>query len=156
MNILVGKGTFKFTRSPSDVLYTLNLGACVAIGVVEADAGLCGMVQYVLPDSRGQEVPEEFPAFFADMGIPAFFEEFKRLGGDIVKAKIVVAGGGKFREGPKWLDIGTKNVGAARYFLKRLGVFALAERVGEPYPRRMEVSLEGGIKVYTFDQAEVW
>ncbi|OAQ20017.1 chemotaxis protein CheD [Thermosulfurimonas dismutans] len=156
MRILVEKGTFKFTDSLTEILYTPNLGACVAIGVVDPEAKLAGLLHYILPEARGLATPEGFTAFFAEEGLPAFFKEFKNRGGDLNKAKIVVAGGGRFRKTPKWLDIGTKNVGAARYFFKRLGIFPLAEKVGDPFPRRIEVSLKEGLKVYTFDKVESW
>jgi len=156
MKLLVEKGTFKFVETSEDILYTTNLGACVAVGVIDPEAQLAGLLHYVLPESRGLSAPEGFPAFFAEEGLPSFFEEFKARGGNLTKAKIVVAGGGCFKKTPKWLDIGTKNVGAVRYFLKRMGLFPLAEKVGEPFPRRMEVSLKEGLKVYTFDQVEAW
>ena len=156
MRILVEKGTFRFTNSPQEVLYTPKLGACVAIGVIDSESGLAGLVHYVLPEARGLEAPEGFPAFFADQGLPTFFKEFRDRGGDLHRAKIVVAGGARFKKNPKWLDIGLKNIGAARYFLKRFSLWPSAERVGEPLPRRMEVSLKEGLKVYTFDEVESW
>ncbi len=155
MRVLVEKGTFRVITTPGDILYTQTLGACVAVGALDPEAGVAGIIQYVLPEKRGLSTPEGFPAFFAEEGLPAFFTEFKNKGGDLTKAKIIVAGGGRFKKSPKWLDIGIKNVGAARFFFKRLGLFPVAERVGDPSPRRMEVSLEG-LKIYTFEKVETW
>ncbi len=152
----VEKGQFRFTTSRQEVLATPNLGACVAIGALDPDSELAGLVQYVLPETKNNPAPEGFPAFFGEEAIPLFFHTFKEKGGDPHRAKIVVVGGGRFRKSPKWLDIGLKNVAAARYYLKRLGLFPLAERVGEPSPRRIEVSLREGLKVFTFSKVESW
>ncbi len=156
MRILVRQGTFQITTSDTDVLYTQNLGACVAVGLVDEEAGVAGLLQYVLPESRGLSAPEGFPAFFAEEGLPRFIQEFRDRGGNPAKARLVVAGGGRFRVAPRWLDIGAKNVAAARFFLRKLGLLPQAEKVGEPLPRRMEVSLKEGLKVYTLKEVETW
>jgi len=144
------------TTSPEEVLFTRRLGACVAVGMVDAESGVAGLLQYVLPESRGLSAPEGFPGFFAEEALPRFVEEFRRRGGDPLRARLVVAGGGRFRASPKWLDIGAKNAAAARFFLKKLGLFPTAERVGDSKVRRMEVSLREGIKVYTAYEVESW
>ncbi len=128
----------------------------MAVGLVDEEAGVAGLIQYVLPESRGLTAPEGFPAFFAEEGLPRFIQEFKNRGGQPSRAKLVVAGGGRFKVSPKWLDIGAKNVAAARFFLRRLGLLPKAEKVGEPLPRRMEVSLREGLKVYTLKEVESW
>jgi len=155
MRILVSSGTFQILTQAQDVLFTRQLGACVAVGVVDPEAGVAGLVQYVLPESRGLSSPKGFPAFFAEEGLPLLIQEFKARGGNLARAKVVVAGGGHYKISPKWLDIGAKNIAAARFFLKRLGLFPLAERVGDWLPRRMEVSLKE-IRVYTREEVENW
>ncbi|HFC97578.1 MAG TPA: hypothetical protein ENJ40_03845 [Thermosulfurimonas dismutans] len=154
--LLVEQGTFRITRSAEEVLYTKNLGACVAVGFLDQESGVAALVEYILPEKRGLKTPEGFPAFFAEEGLPLVVEEFKKQGGDPSRAKVVVAGGGRFKKSPRWLDIGSKNLAAARFFLRRLGILPLAEKTGLPFPQRMEVSLKGGIRVHTLDQVESW
>lgn len=156
MRILVERGTYRFTHSPQEVLYTPKLGAGVAIGILDAESGLAGLGHYVLPEARGLEVPEGFPAFFVNPGLGLFFQEFRACGGDLQRAKIVVAGGGRFKNTPPWLDLGGQNLRAVRYFLQFFSLRPLAERVGEPGPRSLEVSLKEGLKVYTFEKVEIW
>jgi len=138
-----------------ETLETDNLGACVALVLLDRENGVAGLLHYVLPDSQGMESPPGAPGFFADKAIPAFVKEFQAQGGDPYRAQVIVVGAGNFKKAPKALNIGARNAAAARFYLKRLGLEPQVERVGGIEPRRVRVSLKEGPVVYIFDEPEV-
>ncbi|RUM89296.1 MAG: hypothetical protein DSZ24_01615 [Thermodesulfatator sp.] len=151
MKVLQGRWAVVKGEEP---LETENLGACVALVLLDRENEVAGLLHYVLPESRGLKAPEGAPGFFANEAIPAFVQEFRTRGGDPLRSRVAVVGAGRFKKVPKALDLGARNLAAARFYLKRLGLEPQIEKVGGMEPRRVWVSLREGLIVYTFDQPE--
>jgi chemotaxis protein CheD len=116
---------------------TIGLGSCVAIVLHDAKAQVGGMAHVLLPSeamSRDKTNPAKFPA----TAVPLLIAEMRKLGAslDRTRAKIVGAAsmfGNLMPAGG--INLGERNVTAARAVLAEVGVPIIAEDTGSDYGR---------------------
>jgi chemotaxis protein CheD len=143
--IIVGIGDCKWSRTPGDVLVTYALGSCIAVAIHDAQAGVAGLLHYVLPDSRSHgNRAYENPFYFADTGIPSLFKQAYRLGAAKERMVVRLAGGACTLSGEDHFQIGSKNHTAARRILWRAGVLIAAEQVGGGESRTVRLEVDTG------------
>jgi chemotaxis protein CheD len=143
----VGIGEFAVSDRPDDVIITAALGSCVAVCVWEPVVGVAGMLHFLLPDARSNpERAQAEPAAFADSGIPLLFHATYKLGAQKDRCKVWLVGGadvaGHGSEGV--LNMGRRNLLAARGVLWQNGVLIQGEAVGGTVPRTVTVSVADG------------
>jgi chemotaxis protein CheD len=127
-------------------LITIGLGSCVAIVLYDAVARVGGLAHTLLPDesmARDRGNPAKFPA----SAIATLLAEMIRLGADQRRISAKLVGGASMFASlvPSGaINIGDRNVAAARLALAQRGVPILAEDVGSDHGRSVHFSIADG------------
>jgi chemotaxis protein CheD len=129
-----------------DTLVTIGLGSCVAIMLYEPETCIGGLAHVLLPDeSMARERTN--PAKFSSTAVPLLVQEMlcrgadrgnivaKLVGGASMFASLLPAGG---------INIGERNVQAARRALEAASIPLLAEEVGRDHGRSVYFRLDDG------------
>jgi len=143
----VGIGEFAISDKPEDMITTVALGSCVAVCLSDPAAGVAGMLHFLLPDAKiNSERARLEPAVFADSGIPLLFHAAYSLGAQKKRCKVRLVGGADVAgHGPEGiLNVGRRNVLAARRVLWRNGILIEGEEVGGSVPRTVTVAVANG------------
>lgn len=143
----VGIGEFAVSDRPEDMITTAALGSCVAVCLWEPAAGVAGLLHFLLPDSKINPARAQAePASFADAGIPLLFHAAYRLGAQKKRSKVWLLGGAEVsRPGSDGiLNVGRRNVLAARRVLWQNGILIDGEAVGGTAPRTVTMAVANG------------
>lgn len=128
------------------VLVTLGLGSCVAIML--HDPGACaGAMAHILLPSRSLARDTSNPAKFPDTAVPLLVERLVALGADPRRLVAKLAGGASMFAQlmlPGAVQMGERNVVAAREALRRAGIPVAREAVGGGAGRSVRFSVTDG------------
>lgn len=114
------------------VLVTLGLGSCVAIMLHDAQSQAGAMAHVLLP-SRSLARDSTNHAKFPDTAVPLLVDRLKRLGADPRRLVAKLAGGASMFSQlvtPGTIQMGERNVLAARSVLRAAGIPIMRESVG--------------------------
>ena len=131
---------------PDDTLVTLGLGSCVAIVLHDAEARVGGLAHILLPEpalSRDQGNASKF----ATTAVPALVKEMARMGARPGRLKAKLVGGAAMFQTlmvPGSLNMGARNIIAAREALQKAGIPLVAEAVGGDYGRSVRFHVGAG------------
>jgi len=129
-----------------EVLVTLGLGSCVAIMLHDADAGVGGMAHVLLPDpSLARERSNR--ARFATTAVPMLIEEMAAAGADPARLEARLAGGASMFAAlmaAGQMNMGERNLTAARQAITDAGIPLLAEAVGGGIGRSVRFTSDTG------------
>jgi chemotaxis protein CheD len=145
VDIVVGISDMKCSSKKEDVLVTYALGSCIAVAVHDPEAGVAGLLHFMLPDStldRGKA--SQLPAMFADTGIPLLFKACYQLGAEKRRMTVKVAGGASILSDTDYFRIGQKNITAMRKIFWRNNVLIASEDTGATYNRTVRLSVADG------------
>ncbi|HEU0052485.1 MAG TPA: chemotaxis protein CheD [Longimicrobium sp.] len=131
---------------PHDVLVTLGLGSCVAIVVSDPRARVGGLAHALLPEpalarDRGNH------AKFASTAVPMLVEELAAMGARAARLEARLVGGASMFTNlmvPGSLNMGERNVRAAREALRLAGIPLLGEAVGGDFGRSVRFTVGEG------------
>lgn len=127
-------------------LITIGLGSCVAIALYDAATRVGGLAHTLLPDesmARDRANPAKFPA----SAIATLIAEMTRLGADQRRIRAKLVGGASMFASlvPSGsINIGDRNVTAARAALAERGIPLIAEDVGSDHGRSVHFHLADG------------
>lgn len=127
-------------------LITIGLGSCVAIVLHDAVARIGGLAHTLLPDesmARDRSNSAKFPA----SAIATLLAEMIRLGADQRRINAKLVGGASMFSSlvpSGTINIGDRNVAAARSALAQRGVPIVAEDVGSDHGRSVHFSIADG------------
>ncbi|HEX4468700.1 MAG TPA: chemotaxis protein CheD [Gemmatimonadaceae bacterium] len=127
-------------------LITIGLGSCVAIMLYDDAARIGGLAHTLLPDesmARDRSNPGKFPA----SAVAMLLAEMTRLGADVRRVRAKLVGGASMFANlipAGSIQIGDRNVAAARQALGARGVPITAEDVGSDHGRSVHFFLEDG------------
>ena len=127
-------------------LITIGLGSCVAIMLYDEAARVGGLAHALLPDesmARDRSNPGKFPA----SAVALLLAEMTRLGADVRRVRAKLVGGASMFSNlipAGSIQIGERNVSAARQVLRARGVPIIAEDVGSDYGRSVHFFLDDG------------
>ena len=127
-------------------LITIGLGSCVAILLYDPAVRIGGLAHTLLPDesmARDRSNPAKFPA----SAVALLLAEMTRLGADAKRMRAKLVGGASMFASllPAGnINIGDRNVIAARRVLANHGVPIVAEDVGSDHGRSVHFFLEDG------------
>jgi chemotaxis protein CheD len=127
-------------------LITIGLGSCVAILLYDQRVRVGGMAHTLLPDesmARDRSNPAKFPA----SAVALLLAEMTRLGADAKRVRAKLVGGASMFANllpAGGINIGDRNVAAARQALARRGVPIVAEDVGSDHGRSVHFHLDDG------------
>lgn len=129
-----------------DVLVTLGLGSCVAVLLHDPVARVGGLAHVLLPEAALAR-DRSNPSKFADTAVPLLVEEVCALGGKKERLQARLAGGAAMFGNlltAGTLNMGERNVAAAREVLRSLGIPVLGEEVGADYGRSVRFRVKDG------------
>lgn len=150
----VGVAEYFVTHNPH-MLASFGLGSCVGVALYDDKHKIGGLAHIMLPDSRSMSKKGN-PGKFADTAIAAMVGEMERLGARRMDIKARIAGGAcmftipgavnpRNVPGPcLGMQIGERNVEAARAALKELEITLVAEDTGGNYGRTMRFDVSSG------------
>lgn len=127
-------------------LITIGLGSCVAIVLYDAAARVGGLAHTLLPDesmARDRSNPAKFPA----SAVATLLAEMMRLGADPRRVRAKLVGGASMFANlvaSAAINIGDRNVAAARQALTARGIPVVAEDVGSDHGRSVHFFLDDG------------
>ncbi len=131
MNITVGVADMKVSNDPEAVLVTYSLGSCIGIAIHDPQAGVGGILHFMLPESSlDPEKAKKKPYMFADTGIAPLFREAYRLGAKKQRLRVIVAGGAQILDQHGFFNIGKRNHLAVRKIFWKNNVMISHEDVG--------------------------
>ncbi len=123
-----------------------SVGSCVAICIHDSMNMCGGLAHIMLPDSS--IAPRELlPAKFADSAVPALIKAIKRCGGEERRLYAKIAGGANMFPTMNALNIGAKNIDAAKSALEKHNIRLVSEDVGGQNGRRITFNLADGIAI---------
>ena len=127
-------------------LITIGLGSCVAIMLYDEAARVGGLAHTLLPDesmARDRSNPGKFPA----SAVALLLAEMTRIGANVRRVRAKLVGGASMFSNlipAGSIQIGERNVSAARQALRACGVPIIAEDVGSDHGRSVHFFIEDG------------
>lgn len=143
--IKVEMADFKTAKKP-DVLTTLGLGSCIAVGLYEPLSGVIGLAHIMLPLSSSATSNANI-AKYADTAIPAMLEELLKKGAQKEQVVAKIAGGAQmfsFLGENDLMKVGLRNIVATKSVLATLKIPLVAQDTGGSSGRTIEFSAEDG------------
>ncbi len=132
---------------PPDVLITYALGSCVGICLYDKAVKVAGLAHVMLPlSSEAKDISNLMK--FADTATLELIKRMEKAGASRRRLVAKLAGGAQMfalQEGNEALNIGKRNVIAAKKILKSLNIKIIAEDTGLNYGRTIELSPETGV-----------
>jgi len=142
---IVGVGDLAVSNTLGDTIRTFALGSCVGVVLVDPISAATGMLHLVLPSgSEHTQRQSRSPAYFADSGVPALIAAMTKVAGKPSRRWVCkLAGGANVLAHPRLdsMDIGRRNVLAARQQLQHFGLSPMAEDVGRHHSRTVSVAV---------------
>jgi len=134
------------------VLVSLGLGSCVAIMLHDPNAGAGAMAHILLP-SRSLSRDTTNPARFPETAVPFLLERLTELGADPRHVVAKLAGGASMFAQlmqPGSVQMGERNIAAARQALRHASIPVAAEAVGGGSGRSIQMFVaDGRVEVRT-------
>jgi chemotaxis protein CheD len=127
-------------------LATIGLGSCVAIALYDSVARVGGLAHVLLPHesmARDRSNPAKFPS----SAVAMLLAEMTRLGADARRVRAKLVGGASMFANllpAGGINIGERNVTAARDALAAAGVPVVAEDIGSDHGRSVFFHLADG------------
>jgi chemotaxis protein CheD len=134
------------TGGAGDVLVTLGLGSCVAIVLHDRQANVGGLAHALLPEPALARDRNNF-AKFAATAVPMLVQEMEALGARARRLEARLVGGASMFATlmvPGSLNMGERNVRAAREALRKAGIPLLGEAVGGDFGRSVRFTIAEG------------
>ena len=145
--VVLGLGQMRATKDENTTLTCLGLGSCVAFCVYDPESKVGGMAHMVLPASGEGRTNGQMTPKFVDWAIPMLVAEMEQLGANRSRLVIKIVGGAQMvstNGNIGVMQIGDRNVEAARAVLEKLGLPLFAEEVGGTKGRTARLSLDSG------------
>jgi chemotaxis protein CheD len=143
--IIVGMADCRVADVPGQILATYALGSCIGLVIHDAQAGVGGMLHFMLPDSTTDPArSQKNPFMFADTGIPLLLEQLFARGA--IKRRLIVnaVGGAQMLDDQNVFEIGKRNYLATRRILWKAGLLLHAEAVGGSQSRTLRLEIGTG------------
>ncbi|HEV7364854.1 MAG TPA: chemotaxis protein CheD [Gemmatimonadales bacterium] len=134
------------TGRAEDVLVTVGLGSCVAIVLHDAEAKVGGLAHVLLP-SPALARPDSNPAKFPQSAVPRLLELMVADGARPERITGRLAGGASMFASlapPGTIQMGERNLVAARQALSKHGVRLVGEAVGGDFGRTVRLRVRDG------------
>lgn len=132
------------TEAPA-TLVAVALGSCVAIALYDPATRIGGMAHVLLPSQSGGRVGA--PSRYAQSAVPALVERMIARGARVPSIVARLVGGASMFMSltpPGTIQMGERNVLAAREALHRQGIRLVGEAVGGDFGRTAEFDLTSG------------
>lgn len=145
MNLIVGMADMEVTNDPEITLISYALGSCIGLTLHDPVAKVGGLLHYMLPDSQIDPIKsQKNPWMFADTGIPRFFREAYKLGGEKKRMCIKVVGGSQVMDDSGYFSIGKRNYMALRKIFELNSILIHGEDIGGNVNRTIRLEVASG------------
>ena len=151
---IVGLAEIKYTQAEDDVLLALGVGACIVVCAFDPRTGRAGMAQVVLPESYDEQ---SLPAKYVDLAIPSLVRGLIGPDNDPGQVRVALIGGAElsaFHGHGIRVEIGRRNVDAARTALEQLKIRSCAEDCGGNAARTVQFAGDGKIRIKVIGKPE--
>jgi len=139
----VASGSFEVGSTQPRLLQAF-LGTCVGVAIVDADAGVGGMIHLLLPEPVSPWAVDQ-PGKYATTGMPLFIEELARLGASPKHMRAVMAGGalvGPLTHQDIHLDIGGRTAEKVLEVLNDRQIEVVQSETGGFFTCSLELDLQ--------------
>jgi chemotaxis protein CheD len=146
--LVVGIGELAVSQSPDDMIITHALGSCIAVCVWDPQVRVAGLLHFLLPEAKlNMDRAKRQPATFADSGIALLFQTAYKQGVDKSRCIVRLVGGAEVAglQGVAALNVGKRNLLAARQILWQNGVMVSGESTGGTIPRTVNLRASDGV-----------
>ena len=145
MKIIVGMADMQVSKEPEAMLISFALGSCIGVALYDTLVRVGGLLHFMLPDSQ-IDLPksQKNPWMFADTGIPLFFKEAYKLGGEKKRMVVTVAGGSQLMDVSGYFNIGKRNYLMLRKIFWANNVLIRSEAIGGNVNRTVRMELSTG------------
>ena len=140
-------GGVMVSDDPEDILVVYGLGSCVVICLYDPHLRVGGMMHALLPTSTRTKKVTSSPAKFVDQGISWIMNALIRYKVNQRQLKAYVCGGAQMITAPGFndqLNIGDRNVEAARRVLRKAGIRIAGESTGGTAGRTVRLDIATG------------
>jgi chemotaxis protein CheD len=145
MNLIVGMDGMQGSNDPRVTTVTYALGSCMGLTVYGPVGRGGGLLHSMVPESStNPEKAQGSPFLSADTGIPLFFPEVYRLGGDKERLQVKAPGGGQLLNDSGYFNIGKRNYMALRKILGANRILIQTGKVGDPLNRTVRLEISSG------------
>jgi len=143
--MVVGVADMQVNNDPDCTLITYSLGSCIGVTLYDPVVKVGGLLHFMLPDSQiDLQKALRNPWMFADTGIPLFFKEAYKLGGEKRRMMVKVAGGSQIMDESGYFNIGKRNYMALRKIFWMNNVLVTTEDIGGNINRTLSIELSSG------------
>jgi chemotaxis protein CheD len=150
------------SANPDDVLVVYGLGSCVVICLYDPLAKVGGMLHALLPGPTwNRNNNKGKPTKFVNQGVPLLIDSLVSLGAELTRLEGQLCGGAQVAVRSAFnsntpLNIGERNVQAARLALQAAGLKLKAEAIGGEIGRTIKLHIVNGqVTVKTLGQQEI-
>lgn len=145
MEHIVGVADMKVSNRTGDTIVTDSLGSCIGLAIYDPQAGVGGILHYMLPNSAIDEIKAKSnPFMFADTGIPALVKQVYALGAEKSRIKVFVAGGAEIIEQEGNFNLGRQNYSALMQILTKYNIPIWKQAVGGYSNRIIKIEISSG------------
>lgn len=129
--VVVDLADMKATDRDDCLLTTYILGSCGGVAVYDPEAGVGGLLHFMLPNSEiDRNHARRNPYLFADTGLPLLFRKCYKLGAAKERMIVKLGGAADVMDPKERFGMGRSNREIAHEVLNRNNVLVQAEYVG--------------------------
>jgi chemotaxis protein CheD len=135
------------SNDPDDLLVVYGLGSCIAVCLYDPSAKIGGVLHALLPTSTENHTLTSSPSKFVNQGVPLLIDSMIALGAKPSRLTAKLCGGARMVITPGFddaLNIGERNIQAAKEALKAAGLKIQAQDTGGQTGRTIKFSIATG------------
>ncbi len=119
----VAKGTYEIIQNKPITLISDSLGAGIAIGFINLQKSIFGILSYLFPYKENDMELDEGWIYSGETLLNLFDRELEKLRINLEDCKWIIVGASEFKVNPEFLDLSEKNLKIAEVWFKRKGIW---------------------------------
>ncbi|MGC8965910.1 MAG: hypothetical protein ACP5KO_03800 [Caldimicrobium sp.] len=146
MIILVSRGSYEIIEKKPFILRSEPLGAGIAIGFINREKELFGLLSYLFPYREADIELDEGTIYSGESLLNLLQSELEKEKVDFERTSWILIGASCFKRESYILDLTEKNLKVAESWFKRNNLWErVIKRVKEPHPLFLEVNAKESI-----------
>ena len=135
-------GEYYFTDRDMGMLTVL--GSCVSACIRDRQSGIGGMNHFMLPDGGDADGPASASMRYGAAAMEILINQLLKAGAQRNRLEAKVFGGGRVLSGMDALNVGERNAGFVREFLRTEKIVIVAEDLNDIHPRKLAYFPQSG------------
>lgn len=145
MIILVNRGSYEIVEKKPFILKTESLGSGIAVGFINKEKGIFGLLSYIFPYRENDIELDEGILYSGETLFNILQNELEKRNLDYEAAKWVLIGASKYKGGMSFLDLPEKNLKVAESWFKRNNLWEkVIKKIEAPHSISLEVNGKEG------------